>query len=199
MRAPGQVNRRRGAVLEQAIYDATLAELAITGYVGLTMDGVAERARTGKAALYRRWASKRDLVLDALLRVLPDPQDHSPRGSVRDDLLATLMSITDILAGRTAFPGLTALTEMLGDPEFRTAFRARVVEPRLSLIQQILREGNARGEIRLPSDTALVTRVGPALVIQGVLLTGEAPPPSEIVRIVDTILMPLLGAPTGRP
>ena len=55
-------SRRRGEVLERALYEATLAELAEVGYGGLTMEGIAARARTGKAALYRRWCSKHDLV-----------------------------------------------------------------------------------------------------------------------------------------
>ena len=42
--------RRRGKELEDALYDATLAELAAVGYGGLTMEGIAARARTGKAA-----------------------------------------------------------------------------------------------------------------------------------------------------
>ena len=46
--------RRRGKELEEALYDATLAELAAVGYGGLTMEGIAARGRTGKAALYRR-------------------------------------------------------------------------------------------------------------------------------------------------
>ena len=64
-------HRRRGKELEDALYDATLAELAAVGYGGLTMEGIAARARTGKAALYRRWTSKHDLVQAALLYALP--------------------------------------------------------------------------------------------------------------------------------
>ena len=63
--------RRRGHVLEQAIYEAAMAELGERGYAQLSMEGVASRARTGKAALYRRWSSKRDLILDALTHALP--------------------------------------------------------------------------------------------------------------------------------
>src|SRR6201992_3847700 len=62
--------RRRGKQLEDALYDATLAELAAVGYGGLTMEGIAARARTGKAALYRRWTCKHDLVQAALLSAL---------------------------------------------------------------------------------------------------------------------------------
>lgn len=36
------------------------------------MEGVAARARTGKAAVYRRWPTKGDLVADALRAGLPE-------------------------------------------------------------------------------------------------------------------------------
>jgi len=185
-------SRRRGASLEQAIYHAAVQELAAIGYRGLTMDGVARRAQTGKAALYRRWSSKKELVLDALLRALPDPREIALSGSVRDNLLAALGIMTDTLAGRTASPGLDVLVQVLHEPELRKAFGARVVEPRLRLIHTILRQSAARGEIRPESATMLVARTGPALVLQAFLLTGKPPARAELTRIVDTILMPLV-------
>jgi AcrR family transcriptional regulator len=187
--------RRRGATLEQAIYRATLQELAATGYPGLTMDGVARRAQTGKAALYRRWASKKDLVLDALLQVLPDPREIALSDSVRDNLVAALTIMTDTLAGRAAYPSLDVMVQVLGEPELRKAFAARVVEPRLRLIQAILRQSAARGEINPESATPLIARTGPALVLQAFLVTGKPPARAELARIVDTILMPLLRQP----
>jgi hypothetical protein len=110
-------------------HHAALQELATAGYTGLTMDGVARRAQTGKAALYRRWASKNDLVLDAVLRVLPDPREIALSESVRDNLLAALTIMTDTLAGRAAFPSIDVMVQVLGEPELRKAFGARVIEP----------------------------------------------------------------------
>jgi AcrR family transcriptional regulator len=188
-------SRRRGAPLEHAIYQATLQELATTGYTGLTMDAIARHAQTGKAALYRRWASKKELVLDALLRVLPDPREVALSESVRDNLLAALTIMTDTLAGRAAFPSLDVMVQVLGEPELRKAFGATVIEPRLRLIQAILRHGAARGEINAESATPLVARTGPALVLQAFLLTGKPPTKPELARIVDTILMPILRQP----
>src|SRR5215469_889460 len=69
--------RRRGAVLEQAIYTAVLSELAEVGYAELALDRVARRAQVGRASLYRRWSSKRTLVVSALSRVLP-PLEQTP-------------------------------------------------------------------------------------------------------------------------
>ncbi|HEV8371711.1 MAG TPA: hypothetical protein VGR68_00790, partial [Actinomycetota bacterium] len=44
------LTRRRGQTLEQAIFDAVIDQLQAVGYTGLTMEGVAACAQTGKAA-----------------------------------------------------------------------------------------------------------------------------------------------------
>ncbi|MFB4285636.1 TetR/AcrR family transcriptional regulator [Nonomuraea sp. MTCD27] len=191
-------SRRRGAVLERAIYRATLGELATLGYNGLTMEGVARRAQTGKAALYRRWPSKKDLVLDALLHALPEPREITASDSARDNLIAALTIMSDALAGEMTRPGLDVMLELLREPELRQAFGARVVEPRLRLVEAILHRAAARGEIKAGAELPLIARTGPALVIQTFLLTGEPPAAAELSRIVDAVLMPLLTEP-GRP
>lgn len=68
--------RRRGMELQDAIHQAVLGELQEHGYAALSMDGVASRAQTGKATLYRRWPSKLELVVDAFKHSAPDT---SPR------------------------------------------------------------------------------------------------------------------------
>ena len=47
--------RRRGDALREAVFDAALAEVAEHGLRGSSMTRIAQRAGTGKAALYRRW------------------------------------------------------------------------------------------------------------------------------------------------
>lgn len=51
------------------------------------MEGVATRAQTGKAAIYRPWPSKEDLVADALRTGLPRMEAAPDLESVRDDLV----------------------------------------------------------------------------------------------------------------
>jgi hypothetical protein len=98
---------------------------------------------------------------------------------------------TGSLAGRTAYPSLDVLVQVLRVPELGTAFRAAVIEPRLSLVHSILLQGASTGEIPGESATPLIARTGPALVIQTFLLTGEPPTGAEIIDIVDKILIPL--------
>src|SRR6185437_16736466 len=131
--SPAHRSRRRGEVLERALYEATLAELTSVGYGGLTMEGIAARARTGKAALYRRWTSKHDLVQAALEHAVPTLPAPKPGRSARENLLAVFIAHRDVLAGKTLFPGLDIMGQLLHEPELRAIFTDAVVAPRVQI------------------------------------------------------------------
>jgi AcrR family transcriptional regulator len=183
-------SRRRGEVLERALYEATLAELSDVGYGKLTMEGIAARAHTGKAALYRRWACKHDLVHAALVFALPPvPEPRSGRPA-RESLLAMFTAHRDILAGKTAFPGLDIVHQLLHEPEMRTIFADAVVGPRLKLVDSILQAAVEAGDIDPATLTPLTARIGPALINHHFLLTGEPPNRRELALVVDTVIPP---------
>jgi AcrR family transcriptional regulator len=187
-------SRRRGEVLERALYEATLAELSEVGYGGLTMEGIAARAQTGKAALYRRWCSKHDLVHAALVFALPPvPEPRSGR-SARDTLLTVFTAHRDVLAGKTAFPGLDTIQQLLHEPEMRAIFADAVVAPRLQLVESILQTAIDAGELDPTAVTPLTARVGPALINHHFLLTGEPPTKRELTMVVDTVIPPRASA-----
>ena len=196
MAQPSQISahatrsRRRGQVLEHALYEATLAELAEVGYGGLTMEGIAARARTGKAALYRRWASKCELVHAALVFALPPVPEPRPGRSAREKLLAMFTAHRDMLAGKTAFPGLDIIHQLLHEPEMRAIFADAVVGPRLKTVESILRAAVANGDIDPATITPLTARIGPALINQHFLLAGEPPNRRDLALIVDTVIPP---------
>jgi AcrR family transcriptional regulator len=180
--------RRRGTELEHALYDATLAELAAVGYGGLTMEGIAARARTGKAALYRRWSSKHALVQAALHYALPPLPEPRTDRSARENLLSVFTAHCDVLAGKTAFPSLAIMGQLIHDPELRAIFADAVVAPRLRIIESILQAGVENGEIDSARLTPLTARVGPALINQQLLLTGAPPNKRQLMHIVDTVV-----------
>lgn len=181
-------SRRRGEALEHALYDATLAELGDVGYAGLTMEGIAARARTGKAALYRRWSTKHALVQAALLYALPPLPEPRADRSARENLLAVFTAHCDVLAGKTAFPSLAIMGQLIHEPELRTIFADAVVAPRLRIIESILRTGERNGEVDSATLTPLTARVGPALINQQMMLTGAPPNRRQLVRIVETVI-----------
>ena len=183
-------SRRRGEVLERALYEATLAELADVGYGGLTMEGIAARAHTGKAALYRRWCSKHDLVHAALVFALPPLPELRSGRSARENLLTIFNAHRDMLAGKTTFPGIDVIQQLLHEPEMRTIFADAVVRPRLKIVESILQAAVDDGDLDPATITPLTARVGAALINQHFLLTGEPPNRRELALVVDTVIPP---------
>ncbi|GDY31741.1 TetR/AcrR family transcriptional regulator [Gandjariella thermophila] len=193
-RPGGARSRRRGEALEEAIHGAVLAELIERGYAGLTMERVAERARTGKSSLYRRWECLESLVLDTLGHTLPSLDSPAPdTGSLRGDLTFMLNRMARVLhepAGQAMYTLVAA-----GDrqPAIVRAVDERLIQPRIELLCQGFRRAAERGEIE-PSDAwPVIARVGPALIIQEFLLTGKPTDEDGIAMIIDHVILPALG------
>lgn len=186
------VHRRRGATLERAIFDAVLAQLRAGGYESVTMDGVAAAAGTGKAALYRRWPSKADLVVDVLERCVGPLSDLPDTGTVRDDLLAVLRGIARLLNSPVGCV-ISTITAKCDRP--RTS--VELVGERLVLAQQrmlveVLRRGVERGEVRADTPLGLIAEVGPSMLLRHFLVDGPPVPDRLVVSIVDELLIPVL-------
>jgi AcrR family transcriptional regulator len=184
--------RRRGETLERAIFDAVIDQLQAVGYVGLTMEGVATRAHTGKAALYRRWPRKEDLVVDALEHVLPSPTALPDHGTVRDDLLDLLRRLAALLNSPAGCALQCLMAETERDESFARLLHERVKEPRKRMFLDLLVRGADRGQVRAGAATQLVAEVGPALVMQRFLADGAPVPDDYVVSVVDDVVLPLL-------
>jgi AcrR family transcriptional regulator len=189
--------RRRGKTLEHAIYDAVFDQLQRVGYVGLTMEGVAAGAHTGKAALYRRWPRKEDLVVDALEHALPSPAELPDHGDVRDDLLDLLRRLAAMLNSPTGCALQCLMAEIDRDHPFARLLHQRVKEPRKQMFLNLLRRAADRGQVRPEAASPLVAEVGPALVMQRFLTDGPPVPDDYVVSVVDDVVLPLLRVPTA--
>lgn len=187
--------RRRGQELEDAILDAAFAELVETGYAGLTMERVAQRAGTGKASLYRRWPTRMELTLAAVRRAMPDPAMPRDTGAFRSDVLECLRANADALAG----PAGQALRGLLGDAmvdqERMRALRAGSQGSGLTAMSEIARRAVARGEIDGSTVTRLRLEVAHSMLRQRFLFEGAPVPDAVLVGIVDEAVVPLF---TGR-
>ena len=158
------------------------------------MEGIAARAHTGKAALYRRWASKHDLVQAAMTyNVPPLPEPRAGR-SARENLLAVFTAHRDVLAGKTDFPGLEIISQLIHEPELRAIFVDAVVVPRVKIVESILKTAVHDGDIDPATITPLTARIGSALINQHFMLTGTPPTRRELTLIVDTVIPPKVTA-----
>jgi len=182
--------RRRGDALLDAIRTAVLDELADNGYGALSIERVAERARTGKASIYRRWPTRLELVLDALDHTIPDPE-HVVRGDdLREDLLAVLRRIAGVMGSRSGGAARACLGPGV-EPELSESIRARLLQPRRAALLALLERAAQRGEIRPEAVTERIAELGPTL-LHGELLQRGHIDDAAVVAIVDEVLMPLL-------
>ncbi len=185
--------RRRGDALDRAIRQAVFEELLDRGYGELTMEGVAVRAGTGKAPLYRRWPGKRELVLAAIEFVAAEDRQPLPdTGTLRGDLVRMLGRMTAVTSSDAERAANTLIWERHRHPEIAEAAAERLITPRLTWIRDAIERAVARGEIPAPVSIDLMARIGPAMIIQHVLETGTPPPRRRVTAIVDQVLLPAL-------
>jgi AcrR family transcriptional regulator len=193
--APAQTPaRRRGAVLERAILDAALDQLSTVGWNGLTMEGVAAGAQTGKAAVYRRWSSKEDLVADALRSGLPRFDATPDEGGVRDDLVALCRRARDAMFSRPGF----ALRSVIHECDTAQAERFHgvifegVVEPTMTMLREVVERGIERGEVRSDAVNGYVFDAIPAMMMYRSKMCGCEWKDHEIDEMIDELMVPLL-------
>ncbi|MGC0413010.1 AcrR family transcriptional regulator [Streptomyces sp. SAI-195] len=185
-------SRRRGKDLERAIYSAVISQLEDVGYARLTMDRVAADARTGKAALYRRWPSKAELVVDTLDYALPAPEDAPDTGSVRDDLVEHMRQKAEVLNSSVGRAVQSLLAEIDRDRPLVRLVQERVFQPRENVFQLILERGVQRGEVRSGRLSPLVAELGPAMLVQRFLSDSAPVPDDYLVSVVDELIMPIV-------
>lgn len=148
-----------------AIEAAFFEELAAVGYGRLSVDAVAKRAGVGKAAIYRRWKSKRELAADLVAKVAIAAIDVPDTGTLLGDLRIYLengrQALTHRLA-RTIIPDL--LAEAARDPEYGAVLAAQIREPRRLKAAQLFERAKSRGEVADDVDIEVVLdMVGGAL------------------------------------
>ena len=139
-------SRRRGKVLETAIFDVVLQELAETGYVNFSIGRVAARAGTSKPVLYRRWPTRARLVYAALRANRPFFLSEVPdTGTVRGDLMVILHSVSNMVDDVSPEVIFGLIAELLHESD--SSLFAEVHEGNARIMAEVLTRGIGRGEI----------------------------------------------------
>lgn len=142
--------RPRSATSQKAILATAVQILLEQGLTSMSMDDLAKRAGVSKATIYRWWASKELLALDALATewALPTPDPERDTGSLRGDLLARFhpwLAQLNAKPYERIIAGLLAQTQT--DPQFAKLYRERFVAPRREQTRMLLLRAIHRGEI----------------------------------------------------
>jgi AcrR family transcriptional regulator len=167
--------RPRDPRIDGAVLRATVELLAETGYSGLLVSAIAERAATSKPAIYRRWPSKAHLVHEAVFPIgaateIPDS------GGLCDDLremVRRTMAVLTTPAARAALPGLVG--EMAADPTLHSALLERFGDIITGGLAERLERAAARGEVR-----GGITAAELASAMAGITLLSLLTRPTEL-------------------
>jgi AcrR family transcriptional regulator len=183
-RPPG---RPRDPAVDQAILAAATQVLAEAGFEAMSIQAVAQRAGVGKPAIYRRWASKQDLVLAVLERSTDQPEMPA-EGTARQRLTAFLQAWCRAMQDeRAARLSAALLGEANRNRVLGKALRKAFVDTRRQKVLAVLREAAEQGELGPGVDLELAADVllGPVLLRR--LITQATITPALGRRLVDIL------------
>jgi AcrR family transcriptional regulator len=189
---PLSTGRPRDPSLDDAILRAAREQLAADGAAGFTVDAVAKAAGTTKPAVYRRWASKAELIVAAVASMSAPPVIPDT-GSLRDDLLACTLRYADLDEGAARILS-SVLAEASRDPALREAAFESLGRPPAAAIATVLRRGVERGDLPAGAPIELAAGVVPAVAFRSVMARGRPLDAETITDLVDRIVLPALRA-----
>jgi AcrR family transcriptional regulator len=150
---PRPGGRPRDATLDEAIILATRDRLVRDGYSRMTIGDIAADAKVSRPTLYRRWSTKFDLVVDALDYGFRKEHDmytvDLSRLEPREALIEAVRRLDpayfnpDAMVLMGNFAG-----EAIRTPELLEIVRKHAVEPRVTLVENVLSQLQERGAVR---------------------------------------------------
>ncbi|WP_030251363.1 MULTISPECIES: TetR/AcrR family transcriptional regulator [unclassified Streptomyces] len=190
-----RTGRPRSATADAAILAATRQALVDLGWSKLTLGDVATRAGVAKTTLYRRWAGKNELVVDAVAELF-DELELPDSGSLAADIEGVVLQFAAILARPEAKSGLMAVVaEATRDDALRERIRASVVDRQKRLVLEGRCRAQERGELPTEPDPEAGSRTADLIfdmvagaVVHRTLVSAE-PADEEWVRSFTRVLL----------
>jgi AcrR family transcriptional regulator len=185
--APAARGRPRDTGVDERILASTFRQLVEVGYAGLSIESVASDAGVAKTTIYRRYPTKRDLVVAALRESTPFPAPSLDLPA-REALEAFVRGAVSVLIESGAFRVLgSLLVEDQRHPGLLEVFRQRILDPRRAMVETMLRRGIERGELRGDVDPLIVTEMIAGAVFGHHVILGLKGDERWITSLVDHV------------
>jgi AcrR family transcriptional regulator len=147
----GSVGRPRDPNIEHRVLAAAGRVITRNGIKDFSYEAVAREAGVGKPALYLRWKTKQDLLLDALAQ---RSQESLPNtGDFRADLAEFVAGAVRDLITQRSMVIVRVMMEAVTDPASSAAYHERVIDPFRAQAAEMIRRAVDRGE--LPPSTPM--------------------------------------------
>lgn len=177
-----------------ALRGALIQELAAVGYGRLSIEAVARRAGVAKTAVYRRWSSKLEMVLEVVTEVAGQNLSLPDTGSLRGDLELALRLMTHALQHPLAsqiIPDL--LAEAARNPQMGATLQEALHSTQREIGAKIVGRAVGRGELPADVDPELAGDliVGP---LYWRLTVARHPVPDDYLAAIVSATMAALAA-----
>jgi AcrR family transcriptional regulator len=141
--------------VDHKILQTTRELMDEAGYQALTVDQVAARAGVGKAAIYRRYASKAEMAFVATAHG-QWPPPFADTGSLHGDLRALARTFLVPMAAPAARDLVPALIgELAVNPDLDTRFQDTFLAAEQAGFAEIIERAVSRGDLAGPVDPAI--------------------------------------------
>lgn len=176
---------------ESELLSVTLQLLQQHGYEGLTVDDVAATARASKATMYRRWPTKAELVLAAVVEGMREQLVAPETGCLRTDLLEIGDKVSKEVREHAATMR-AVLTETTRNPALNQAMQRQIFDQRKKLIHQVLHQAVQRGEIEAEAINDDLWDLLPGYLVFRAVIQNRPPTRRTVVALVDDVILPSL-------
>jgi AcrR family transcriptional regulator len=181
--------RPRSVQSHQAMLRAALELLAEVGFDAMSMDAIAARAGIGKTTIYRRYASKAELVADAIEHVreeiiLPDT------GTLWNDIEALIQNAAQITLspmGRQTVAMI--ISSASSNPQFAQIYWTKYLHPRRKNFAVVLERAKIRNEIQANLDPDLVFDTMSGIMLYALIFPPTAESWTAYVRRALNLLL----------
>jgi AcrR family transcriptional regulator len=181
--------RPRSVQSHQAMLRAALELLAEVGFDAMSMDAIAARAGIGKTTIYRRYASKAELVADAIEHVreeiiLPDT------GTLWNDIEALIQNAAQITLspmGRQTVAMI--ISSASSNPQFAQIYWTKYLHPRRKSFAVVLERAKIRNEIQANLDPDLVFDTMSGIMLYALIFPPTAESWTAYVRRALNLLL----------
>jgi AcrR family transcriptional regulator len=181
--------RPRSTQAHQAILQAALALLAEVGFNAMSIEAIAARAGVGKTTIYRRYASKAELIADAIENVreeiiLPDT------GTLWGDIEALIQNAAQITLSPIGRQTVSMIiSSASNNPQFAQIYWTKYLHPRRQSFAVVLERAKARNEVQANVDSDLVFDTMSGIMLYALIF----PPTNEawttyVRRALDLLL-----------
>lgn len=199
--------RPRDARIDERVLTAARQLLVDHGLRAMSLDAVADRAGVSRSAIYRRWASSDELVLDAIddaLGQLPGPEPTVDIDAfwleVRNGLRVAIAGLANPIEHDAIQLWLSRLTHQ---PRLHRRYWERRVQPRREHAINSLRAAAAVGQINEAGDADLLIDMLAGLLLYRYFLTPQELREKEtdeqwldrVVNLSERLLTPLQSHP----